>query len=1143
MQQQKRTFSGNPAKAKSAFQHKIIINLLQLFIIFFYFLTLGNNCLASSPAGAEIKTSVLIAEADGFRRPEARTKDKYDIEFGFQNTGGTVKVGCPDKSRWHSYGYFRFDLSNIPPESIQKATLRLYNRYWHWKKSIQDQCHNASIQVEEITDDSWDERAMLWDGNPASGKLISTKQDIRRGWNEIDVTDFVRSQRDNKASFRVGLSDKLTAVFISREGRTDWRPQLVIEHASDTVIPKEPELVSTSKLPKGSLWLVHKGKWTQYSGFRDPKTNKLHYALQEAMYDAKPGDEIVLGPGRHYERVRTWDKNKTPVNNIVIRGDGFPRPVIDGSGVESFMEDTWNCNGIIQIFRSSNITIENLELANVSTNTGHSPHWSAIWIEAKENQPANNTKIINVYAHHTGNGIHTNQLTGNLSIENCEFAYNGYYGGSGQQHGVYLEGKGTNKVRASEFHHNGGQGYKDRGKFTILSGNYIHDNGNYEFDFMQNNMVDSPQDAMIIGNLIVKTPYAMNYSKIGAFGGGSDSICKPGNPVWPQCKDRHGGVASFINNTFVIPCSAPSRSFLQLIDPKKTRRDTIELYNNIFYSTDPKGKNESLLLHTNNTPENITGSNNWISPHVKINANISESIRGENDNESHNDPGFENPSIGNFYLSAKSQNRNAGTSQIKQFPDTMYIHPSSMILREIKEGAIDVGAYEYKGIPHHQLQVKVMGSSRGKVVSNTIDLAKNIVNTTSEALHSFYQGSEIQLTAVETPGSKLLHWTDESGNIISQKNPLGILMDSSKKVTAHFTPSKTCSLYVIVEGTGSGFIRTDRADQKILDTVSTFPLQVNQGKKITLTPKAEADSFFAGWSGNGYRGTGSLTIPMDTDITLHALFEERPEYQVIVTLAGSGSGDVTGTIVTNSGEKRIIPGQLARNPSSLIFSLPQGHTIRLRAAPHDNSSFAGWVDKNESRPKLGVWETTIEEPTQVRAKFISLSSGSHWGQTKVMPKSTNYWDPSYISQGGIMPKNALITSMNIYLKASTGGNNNTAIALYAGGVSNTNPKDAQLIWNAGIIYPGGQKGWFTIEHPDKGIFVPANTRLWIRIKNKGRSHVYFGTSKKDVGDFFPTGAYNDKFDWKSTFQDKCPANGSGTVNKWYSLFLTYTPQP
>ncbi len=1116
-------------------------------MIFSLLLFSAHTCLALSPDGTGIKTDVIIAEADGFRWPEAKTKDKYDIEFGFQNTGGTVKVGCPDKNRWHSYGYFRFDLANIPPESIQKATLRLYNTYWHWKKSIQDQYHNASIQVQEITDDSWDERAMLWEGNPASGKLIGTKQDIRKGWNEIDVTDFVRDQRDNKASFRVGLSDKLTAIFISREGRTDWRPQLVIQHASNTVIPKEPEVVSTSKLPKGSLWLVHKGKWTQYFGFRDPKTGKLHYALQEAMYDAKPGDEIVLGPGRHYERVRTWDKNKTPVNNIVIRGDGFPRPIIDGSGVESFIEDTWSCNGIIQIFRSSNITIKNLELANVSTNTGHSPHWAAIWIEATENAPANNTKIINVYAHHTGNGIHTNQLTGDITIENCQFAYNGYYGGNGQQHGVYLEGKGTNKVRASEFHHNGGQGYKDRGKFTILSGNYIHDNGNYEFDFMQNNMLDSPQNAVIIGNLIVQSPYAVNYSKIGAVGGGADSICKPGNPVWPQCKDRNGGVASFINNTFVIPCSAPSRSFLQLIDPKKTRRDTIELYNNIFYSTDSKGEKESLILYPNNVPENITGSNNWISPHVKINADISGTIQGDSKNESRNHPGFADPSNGIFYLSSGSPNRNTGTTQIKQLPESMYIHPSSSIVRQIKEGRIDVGAYEYKAIPRHQLRIKVMGSNRGKVISNAVDvnLNKIIVNSTSEALHSFYQGHEIGLTAVEPPGSKLLHWTDESGNIISQKNHLGILMDSSKKVTAHFTPSKICSLYVIVEGTGSGLIRTDRTDQKILDTVNAFPLQVNQGKKITLTPKAEADSFFAGWSGNGYSGTGSLTIPMDTDITLHALFEKRPEYQVVVTRTGSGSGNVTGTVVTDRGEKRLIPGQLARNPSSLIFSLPQGHTIRLRAAPHDNSSFAGWVEEDESSQKLGVWETAIDRPVQISAKFISLSStsGSHWGQTQVMPKSTTYWDPSYISQGGIMPQNALITSMSIYLGASSSGDNNTAIALYAGGLSNTNPKDAQLIWNAGIINPGGQKGWFTVEHPDKGILVPANTRLWLRIKNKGRSHVYFGTSKKDAGDFFPTGAYNDKFDWKSTFQDKCPAKGSGTVNKWYSLFLTYTPQP
>ncbi len=1139
----KNIFAANGPTSAPGFQKTGMIQLLKMIhigIIFSFFLFPKHACLALPSVEPGIKTNVLIAEADGFRRPKARTKAKYDIEFGFQNTGGTVKIGCPEKNKWSSYGYFRFDLSNIPPESIQKATLRLYNRYWPWKKSIQEQYHKASIQVVGISHDTWDERAMLWEGNPGSGNLVGTRKGLKRGWNEIDVTQFVKSQGDNKASFRVGLSEKIGAVFIAKEGRTDWRPQLVIQHTSDTIIPQESEPVSTSKLAKGSIWLVHKGKWTQYVGFRDPKTNRLHYALQEAMYDAQPGDEIVLGPGRHYERVRTWNKNKIPVNNIVIRGDGFPRPVIDGSGVESFVEDTWNCNGIIQIFRSSNITIKNLEIANVSTNTGHLPHWSGIWIEATEDQPANNIKIINVYAHHVGNGIHSNHSTGDVTIENCEFAYNGYYGGRGQQHGVYLEGKGTNRVCFSEFHHNGGQGYKDRGKYTILSGNYIHDNGNYEFDFMQNNILDTPQDAMIIGNLIVKTRYALNYSKVGAFGGGADSRCKPGDRTWPQCKSRHGGVATFINNTFVIPCSAPSRAFLQLIDPKKTGEDTIELYNNIFYSADAEGKNEYLMLHNNNNNGNIKGSHNWISPQVHINANISQNIEGMDGNDSKNHPGFEDSSKGVFYLSADSPNRNAGTHHIKQLPDAMYIHPSSGLLREIKEGKIDVGAYEYNGIPHYQLRIKVMGTSTGKVISDTADLAENTVDTASESVHSFYHGSRIQLTAVEVPGTKLIHWTNERGEIIGRENPIIVTMDRAKTLIAHFGTSEICSLQVIVEGNGSGEVCVG---ENTIDSATGYSLQFNKGNQVTLIPRAESDSFFAGWSGSGYGGNGDLTISMDTDITLHALFEKRPEYQVIVTSAGSGSGQVMATVVTENGEKRIFPEQFPRDPSSLIFSLPQGHTIRLRAKPNDNSSFAGWLDQDQSCPKLGIWETDMEGSVQVQAKFTSLSSGNHWGQTHVMSKSTTYWDPSYVSQGGIMRDNALITSMSIYLGASAHGNNNTAMALYAGGFSNTNPKDAQLIWNAGIINPAGQKGWFTVEYPGRGIPVPANTRLWIRIKNRGRSKVYFGTNQRDTGDFFQTGAYNDKFDWRTTFQDKCPANGSGTVNKWYSVFLTYTPQP
>ncbi len=1083
-------------------------------------------------------TSILIAEADGFRRPKDTVKKKYDIEFGFQNTGGTVKVGCPDKYKWHAYGYFRFDLARIQPENIQKATLRLYNRHWHWKKSIQAQYPKTYVQVTGVSEDSWDERAMIWNGNPATDNFTALKYGISKGWNEIDVTDFIKAQSDNKASFRVGLSEKLIAVFISREGRKDWRPQLVIQHTDSAVLPEpEPEIISTSKLPEGSIWLVHKGQWKQYVDFRDPK-GRLHYALQEAMYNAKSGDEIVLGPGRHYQRVRTWDKYKKPVNNVVIRGDGFPRPMIDGSGVESFMEDTWNCTGIIHIFQSSDITVKNLEIANLSDNTGHGSHWSAIRIEASEEKPANNTKIINVYAHHAGNGIHSNKRIGDLTIENCEFAYNGYYGGGGQQHGVYLEGTGINRVFSSEFHHNGGQGYKSRFRFTILSGNYIHDNGNYEFDFMQNNILNCPQDAIIMGNLIVKSPYAMNYSKIGAFGGGVDGKCKPGKDIWPQCKSRHGGVASFINNTFVFPEPKYCRAFLQLIDPHKTREDAIQLTNNIFYSAgaSPKTK-ESLVRYTNQAPQNITGSHNWISPHVAINGNLTQNIP----TDKMGDPGFVDISRNIFYLSQNSPNRNAGTTDVKELPDTMYMHKCSSLPRKIKEDQIDVGAYEYNAIPLRKLQIVIPQIDGAKITSHIPDANNHPVDTDTESNYQFYHGSRVMLLAQEPIGARFSHWTDPSGKIISRDNPCSIAMEKDTKIRAHFSDCKVCSLQIIVEGNGSGIIKTDKNTR--IDTHTTEPLLVNQGSRISLEHRAAEDSIFSGWSGGDYSGSGNLSICVNEDLTLHALFEKRPQYQVIVNRTGTGSGEMTALVKSKNGTETPLEGEVSQDGSRWIFSLPAGYTIKLSAAPNENSSFAGWETQDLAATKLGFWEHIVEEPIEVNAKFIDLSYGTHWGQTKVMPKSTTYWDFSYISQGGIIPKNALINAINLYLGPYVKGNNDTAVALYAGGISNTNPKNARLIWDAGIINPGNHTGWFTLEYPGRGIPVVANTRLWIRIKNLGRSRVYFGKNQSNAGDFFPTGAFDDKFDWKTTFEEQCPGEGSGTVNRWFSVFLTYTPMP
>jgi hypothetical protein len=171
-------------------------------------------------------------------------------------------------------GYYRFNLSGIPPSSIEQAILRLYH----------PRTPTGSLTISSLTDGSWTEKGINWNNAPIAISLLGTKT-ILSGWNEFDVTEFIKTQTDDKVSFCLNISPDTQSYFISREGRTDWRPHIVIRHTSDVRLPQEEDYwaKTTSKLPRDSIWLVHNGSWTQYTSALDtinkatPGQAKINY--------------------------------------------------------------------------------------------------------------------------------------------------------------------------------------------------------------------------------------------------------------------------------------------------------------------------------------------------------------------------------------------------------------------------------------------------------------------------------------------------------------------------------------------------------------------------------------------------------------------------------------------------------------------------------------------------------------------------------------------------------------------------------------------------------------------------------------------------------------------------------------------------
>ncbi len=651
-------------------------------------------------------THTLISEADAFTMQSM--PNNYNNNPDMHHNGWWGGIRCRNYSDNYKYkGYVRFNLVGIPSNSITEAILRLYH----------PRTGTNSLVVSPVDNDSWTEQGINWNNAPLPGATLST-QPITTDWNEIDVTSFVQNQTDGKVSFNLNILDPQykSIYFISREGRTDWRPQLVITHTSGVIPPPEPPATSTSSLLFNSIWLVHSGIWTQY------------ISAQTACDNAVSGDEVVFGPGRYYQ---TFDvKSKS---NITIRGDGTPRPILDASGITERLAGYGR--GLIGLGRVSServedITIENLEIKDASSICGFEGNASSIYVVY-----ATNTTVRNCYIHHNGNGIFVTNVAFNYTQESCEVANNSYVG-SGYEHGHYFEADGTTTTRYNHIHRNGGQGYKDRGQNTILAYNYIYDNGNYEIDFSKASKFTKPQNALIIGNIIKKPADAVNNSQIITFG-----------------EDRHGGIGTFVNNTIIAGKS--TNRFFNIWG--SNANDRIVAHNNIFHSN---GFANLAIEYDSTDQYRLSGKNNWLRSDAKNIGSLTNSVFGI-------DPNLVDVGGEDFHLLSTSQCINTGSNNITPLPDKEYLHPRNFSQRGIN-GNIDIGAYEYNEISRSPSKIIITKQADKTTVNNggtityTITYTNVGSSTTTDVVIIEVLPENMELSIVHSPLSIVSYWYDNA---------------------------------------------------------------------------------------------------------------------------------------------------------------------------------------------------------------------------------------------------------------------------------------------------------------------------------------------------------------------------------------------
>jgi len=199
----------------------------------------------------------------------------------------------------------------------------------------------------------------------------------------------------------------------------------------------------------------------------------------------------------------------------------------------------------------------------------------------------------------------------------------------------------------------------------------------------------------------------------------------------------------------------------------------------------------------------------------------------------------------------------------------------------------------------------------------------------------FGEGEEVTMSASPEEGWMFGRWT---GDVEDDENEIVLVMDSNKSVSARFEELDEYELTINIEGEGT----TEPSEGTHTYT---------EGEEVTVSASPEEGWLFGGWTGDVSGGEEQLTLTMDSDKSVTALFEVR-EYGLDVFTEGEGSVNVD-------------PEQ---------ESYEHGTRVELTAVPEEDWEFARWTgdasgDEEQltltmdSHKSVTAWFEEEEEPT------------------------------------------------------------------------------------------------------------------------------------------------------------------------------------
>ena len=342
------------------------------------------------------------------------------------------------------------------------------------------------------------------------------------------------------------------------------------------------------------------------------------------------GDTILIDPETFNgtSSLAVWSQN-----NLYIKGVGPGKPHLKANGQQIAGKGIW-------VIQGNNTTIENIEFSEAAV-----PDMNGAGIRFE----GENITITNCYFHDNENGILTNNTyNGKLTIEHCEFGFNGY--GDGYTHNLYVGHTDSLIFQYNYSHHcNVGHTIKSRADYNYVAYNRFSD----ETTGNSSRLIDIPNGGLsfVIGNILMQGPSALNNNMLG-YGLEGLSNTAP-HELYS------------INNTFVNKRTA-SCKFIDI----KSGTTIANVSNNIFAGTG--------TVITGSTTSYLTNY---------VNTDISQL-------------NFGNELAYDYHLTGNSPVIDSGTALglahgVSLTPTKEYAHPTNYNTKNI-QGTIDIGAYEFK---------------------------------------------------------------------------------------------------------------------------------------------------------------------------------------------------------------------------------------------------------------------------------------------------------------------------------------------------------------------------------------------------------------------------------------------------------------